>query len=255
MRKTLHILFSVVLTMMVTTSCKKEITAKISGTSALTLVNGVASNPYFITDFNGDQPNSSYYSKMNTIAYGAFSFFNSYSGTQKLALYKVPDTTANSKPVFNLSLDLPVNDIHTLFLMGTPQDPDQLFLSSKLPDHLPADSVMGIRFIHMSKGSPPVTVNLAGKPNGSEADNLNYKTITAFKNYAAHTKISSYTFEFRDKATGQLLGTCLIDGVNNSGGATFPNIRRNKNFTLAFLAASGGGAPDRVLIIDEKIYN
>lgn len=252
MQKTFHHLVFLALLFVAGISCKKDHT-EISETSAFTLVNGVGDATNLITDFNGDQPNSVYYAKMNKVDYGYSKFFNSYSGTQKLALYRIPDTTVKDAPIFNLTLNLPVNNMQTLFLMGTSGDPDQLLITNQLLTHAPADSVMGIRFINISKGSGPLTVNLVGKSPGSEVDNLDYKQVTPFKIYPAHAKVSSYTFEFRDKVSGKLLGTCLVDGVNISGQSINANRRRNKNFTLAFLSLSGGGAPDRVMIVDEDM--
>lgn len=234
-------------------SCKKEETFKASGASALTIVNGVVGNNHLLTNFNGDHLNGIYYTGMVAVDYGTASFFTHYVGRQPLGLYQLPDTTAGSKPVFNLTLNLPANTIHTLFLMGTAQDPDELFTTDQLPYHAPSDSTMGIRFVNISKGSDPVSINLAGQANGSEADGIAYKGITPFKNYNASSAVSSYTFEFRDKASGELLGTCVVDGINIPGDSNTHNIRRFRNFTIAFLGASGGQAPDRALLVDEDL--
>ena len=253
MRKVYFNLFSIIIFLLGVSSCKKELTSKVSGTSALTLVNGVVGNTFFYTNFNGDNANKLYYSDASTLRYGNFAFFNSYSGQQKLGLYQLPDTNANSKPVFNLTLDLPLNKVHTLFLTGTPQNPDQFFTADELPYHAPADSVIGIRFVNISKGDPPVSVNILGKENGSEMAELPYKGITGFKNYSAKAGISSYMFEFRDKATGMVLGSCLVNGLDNDGSPYMPNIRRNKNFSIAFLGAAGGMASNRALLISENV--
>jgi hypothetical protein len=252
MRKIYLNFFSIVMFSLALASCKKELTFKVSGTSSLTIVNGVVGNDYLYTDFNGDKSNGVYISQINAIPYGYTNFYNSYSGQQKLGLYQIPDTNANSKPVFNLTLNMPVNTIHTLFLMGNPQNPDQLFTTNVLPYHAPSDSTMGIRFVNIAQGSDPVSVNLTGQANGSEADNLSYKSVTAFKNYYAGSAISSYTFEFRDP-NGTLLGNCIVDGVNNPGTQAAPNIRRYRNYTIALLSAPGGLAANRVLIIDEDV--
>lgn len=234
-------------------SCKKELTARGSGTSSLTIVNGLVGNDFLLTDFKRDQSTGDYFSMMDGIGYGTATYFNSYSGQQPLALYHMPDTTAASAPVFRLTLALPVNTIHTLFLAGTPADPDQLLTTDQLPYHPASDSTMGIRFVNISKGSAPVSVNLAGQAKGSEATGLAYKNITTFKNYNAGSQVTSYTFEFRDQATGVLLGSCTVDGVNNDGSSSSPNIRRYKNFTIALLGAPGGNAPNSALIVSENI--
>jgi hypothetical protein len=233
-------------------ACKKE-TAKMGpGTSGLTVVNGVAGNNYLLTNF-GDQLFVPFYSRLTAVYYATGLYSTSYSGRQNLALYQAADTSLG-KPLYNLTLDLPINTIHTLFLMGTPGAPDQLLTTDQLPNHAPADSTMAIRFINMSQGSAPISVNLIGQVNGSEVSNLSYKSISAFKKYSAGSKISSYTFEFRDQATGQLLGSRVLTEINNIGSPeNGRNLWRDQNITLALLGApSPLTAPDRVLVIDKN---
>ena len=236
MRKIHFILFLALLSLGIA-SCKKGLSFKPSGTSAFMIVNGLSGSDYLYTNFNGDKSKDQYFITMRTVSYGNFRFFNSYSGEQDLGLYLPADT--NGKALFRLGFNLEQHGIHTLFLTGTTQDPDYLLTTDSLPFHLPADSTMGLRFVNVSKGSDAVSVNLAGQANGSEVDGLAYKDVSAFKNYKAGSGVSSYTFEFRDKATGTLLGSCVVDGM------------RNRNHTIALLGAPGGNAPSQVLIIDE----
>jgi hypothetical protein len=254
MKKIIYFLFSILLLSVAFTGCKKELQFKPEGTAAFIMVNGLVNNTGLVTNFNGEGPKQTYFSIMKSIPYAYSNLFNNYSGEQQLALYQLPDTLPNSKPVISLNLNLPVNTMHTLFVMGTAQDPDHLFIEEKMPYHETADSVMAIRFINMSEGTAAITVNLAGKDYGSEVNNLAYKSLTAFKNYPANSTVNSYTFEFRDKASGTLLGTCLLDGVNTPGNNANPNLKRNRNLTLAFLAQSGGMAFDRVLMVDHYVY-
>lgn len=231
-------------------ACKKETEAIRPGTSALTIVNGVVSDSALSANFNGTELGVPYYRMLLSISYGWAQFYSSYTGQQKLALYQIPDTTPTSKPIYNLTLDLPVNTAHTLFLMGTPQSPDHLFTTDQLPYHAPADSTMGIRFVNLSPGDAPVSVNISSQTPGSTVASLPYKSITAFKNYPAGSAVSSYTFEFRDQATGTLLVSYTLAGINSDGsGASGPNIWRNKNITLALLEAPAGFPLSRVMVV------
>jgi len=247
-----HIYLNLLLLLLLLGACKKETDPVGPGTSALTIVNGLTDVNSISTLFSHAQPNTgTYYVNLNSIPYSYSRTLNSYSGWQQLALYQIPDTLATSKPVYTLTLNLPVNTIHTLFLMGTSQSPDTLFTTDILPYHPPADTVIGVRFVNISKNSVPVSVNLLGQPNGSTVTSLPYKGVSAFKNYNADATVSSYTFEFRDKATGELMGSCLLDGINAVG--TFPSTRRYKNFTLAFIGAPGDNAPNKVLVLDASV--
>lgn len=252
MQKIYFNLLAIVIFSLALAACTKEGTFKPSGTSSLMVVNGVVGTNSFETNFNDEQLNGVYFSGMTGVPYGSSEYFDYYHGQQKLQLFQDYDTTAASKPLFNLTLDLPINTMHTLFLMGTPQAPDQLFTTEQLTYHAPSDSAVGIRFVNISQGSAPVSVNLIGQPNGSEAGNLAYRGATAFKSYYAGSAVASYTFEFRDADSSTLLGSCVVTGVNNDGSQNAPNLVRNQNFTIAFIGAPGGQAPDRGLLISEN---
>ncbi len=221
-------------------SCGKS--SSLPGTASLTVVNTVAGANPLIANFNGTVP-IQWYANVPQMNYGAVNTYNSYSGHQELAMYQYPDTTAHSVPLFNLRLDLPAGTIHTLFLTGTAGAPDTLFTTDN-PPYLPTpDSSIAIRFVNLSPGSSPVSVDVQGRANGSEEGSLVYKGITAFRSYPATAGVSSYVFEFRDKASGVLLASYTVDGVNNgAGGDISNNLWRYRSFTLV-LAGSPGASP------------
>ena len=174
------------------------------GTASLTIVNAVAgSNPLY-TNSSTTQALEWYY-EAGQISFGSFAEFSSYSGRQPLALYQ--DTLAQSVPLYNLTLTLPIGTIHSLFLTGTTSVPDTMTTVDTPPYHPAPDSSMGIRFVNLSPGSATVSVDIQGEANGSEAASLPYKGITAFNNYPATAAVSAYTFEFRDASSGALLAS------------------------------------------------
>ncbi|MFA4870202.1 MAG: hypothetical protein WC623_18535 [Pedobacter sp.] len=250
MRRIYFNLFSITLFLLVISSCKKDIVKPGTGTAALTIVNCVAGNSKLLTNFNGtDLSGVKFYGQLNYVDPEWYLFTTNYSGQQKLGLYLAADTSLNSNPLFNLKLNLPVNTMHTLFLMGTPQAPDTLFTKNKLPYHLPADSTMGIRFVNISEGGNPVSVNLIGQADRYAIANLPYKGATEFKHYTVRSTVDSYTFEFRDRITDELLGSYTFDEVNASGSVeTGGNKWRNNNFTLALF---GTQANKQVLMVME----
>jgi len=228
--------------------------------SSLTIINAVVGSAPLVTNFSGTDP-ITWYLGADKIAYNTFSTSDYYdnnqmasrSGRQKLALYQYPDTLQKDKPLFNLTLNLLSGSINPLFLTGTVDTPDTLFTTDKLPLYAVSDSAAGIRFVNLSHNSAPISINIAGK-SSSEVTTLPYKGITEFKSYPATQDISSYTFEFRDAATGALLTTYTADGINNSESDPYAlsKIWRYKNTTLALLGLAGGSgeAAQTVLMIN-----
>ena len=224
-------------------SCTKE--SKPAGSAALTVVNAVAgSDPFLIPIFGGDTLAT--YVGAYQLRYGATMLTGNYTGKQRLTFYHYPDTGAHSAALYHLDIDLPVGSIHTLFLTGTTSSADTLFTTDVIPYHPSSDSSVGIRFINLMAGSAPVSVNLAGAAQGSEISSLPYKGITPFTNYSATAAISDYTFEFHDAASGTLIGTYLLSGVND----TFSNSRRFRNLTLALIGIPGDPATQRIMLIE-----
>ena len=223
-------------------SCSKEKT--VNGASSLTLINGmVGSSPYLVTNFSGGAPLQSY-SQSQAIRYATYSTLNqsgSYSGLQPLAIYRYPDTTVHDQPLLNLTLEIKPNTINTLFMAGTVAAPDALFTTDLPPYHQTSDSTMGIRFVHLSMGRDPVSVNIKGQANGSELNSLAYKNISGFKKYPAKKGISSYIFEFRDAASGELIRSYTLTGVDAAGTSASPNRRRYRNLTIGLM-----GTPDNI---------
>ncbi|WP_127124787.1 DUF4397 domain-containing protein [Pseudoflavitalea rhizosphaerae] len=225
--------------LLIITSCSKEKT--VTGAASLTLVNGmVGSTPYLVPNFSGGQPLQSYTAAMK-INYATYSVFNqsgSYSGLQPLAVYRYPDTTVHSSPVIKVILDLKPGTMNTLFLAGTITEPDTLFTTDMPLSHPVEDSTMGIRFVNLLKGAGPVSINVQGEPNGSEQASLAYKRVTPFTKYEANAGVSSYVFEFRDAATGDVLQTYTLADIDASGTNLQPNRRRYRNLTIVLMGAT-----------------
>jgi hypothetical protein len=233
----LWMLFSIVL------SCSKESRPK--GVAALTLVNAVPdSYPYLIPSFGvSDQM------KWGTgiqLRYGVSTMTGAYSGLSKVSAYHFPDTTTHDIPVYDMTLDLPVGTMHTLFITGTVAAADTIFTTDVFPYHPPSDSSMGVRLVNASKGSAPVSVNISGQAQGSEVSSLAYKGLTSFINYPARATTSDYTFEFRDAASGTLIASYVLSGAS----APTYNTRRYRNFTIALIGTPGDPATLQVILIE-----
>lgn len=224
-------------------SCKKTNVDLPSGGSSLTIVNALVGSSPLVPNFNYNVA-LRYYSRGQQIGYGSSFEFGNQSGELPLSLAQISDTV---NTVFKSVVNLPKNTISSLFITGTLTTPESFQTTDNPPYHAPADSTVGIRFVNLSPGSSPVSVNIQGAANGSEVTTLAYKGITAFKNYAATYNIGSYTFEFRDVATGTLLASYKLSGVNNGDGKnTSQNTVRWKNITVALRGLPGSQGTFRI---------
>jgi len=120
---------------------------------------------------------------------------------------KLGDTSQRPQQVYyHQTIGTVDGSYYSLFLTGSsPTQVDNVLIKESYKNY--ADSVTGIRFINLSPGSNPISVDIAGKANGSEASSLAYKAYTNFNKYSATAANSSYNFEFRDQATGDLIAT------------------------------------------------
>lgn len=233
--------------MVLIASCKKDILPAINSAS-LTIVNALPNSNNLVTNFTGSNASKitpdtlQWYIRALQIGYGGFSEIPYYSGSTPLLLAQITDTTHS---VFNGVLDLPANTIHSLFVTGALATPDTLFTLDNPPYHNTNDSTIGIRFVNLSAGSSPVSVDIKGLANGSEVASLDYKGITQFRNYNALTSSpASYIFEFRDANTGALISASSsysMSGITNASGTnTSNNNYRFRNFTIALIGTPGG---------------
>ena len=234
---------------MILSSCTKE--QDFPGTASLTLINALPnSTPSLVTNFSGTDPIN--YQNALKLVYATANNTNqslAYTGEQHLAIYRYPDTLVHNAPLYNLALDLAPGTIYTLFLTGTLSSPDTMFTIDTPPFHPISDSSLGFRFVNLSAGGAPVSVNLAGRANGSEANNLSYKSITGFTSYPATAAVSKYTFEFRNASTGALISSFDVADINK---VTPINARRFRNFTLALIGLPGD---QKVMLIETYTAN
>jgi hypothetical protein len=234
-------------------SCSKE-TTTVPGGASLTLVNTIVGSKPLVANFDGG--NKIYYNNtVFKVSYGTFSSTNqlsSYIGDQHLVLRE--DTLASSRELLNLKFNIPVGSINSLLLVGTNDAPDTLFIKENIPYYNASETVAGIRFINLSPGSTPVSVNIQGKPNGSELSSLSYKSRTAFIRYPATSDVTNYVFEFRNALTGALIASYTAKGVGADGLDYAPNNWLYRNNTLALIGSPGGTGANVQKVIDIKNF-
>lgn len=230
--------------------CKKTDVPPASQVAGFNFVNAtVGANPVYV-QFNNVPVIFSALVTGNKLNYGTANLFSPVGGNVAVSCIQTTDTTHT---LFNGTLNLQKYNTYSFFLAGTVNQPDTLLVHDNLPYYPPTDSVGAVRFVNLSAGSNPISVDIQGQPNGSEVTSLAYKGITAFKTYTANHTISSYTFEFRDKALGTLITSYTITGVNNATGKnTATNTFLFKNHTLALIGQPGGtgSAAQKILLIN-----
>jgi hypothetical protein len=224
--------------------CGKNKYASLSGGTSLTIVNLVPGSNSLVTNFSGAAGSKitadtlQYYTTAQQVAYGSFVELGGYQGVTPIAFSPITDTFFIE---WSGSLTLPMNTIHSLYLGGTDTlQIDTLFTSDNPPAHSQGDSSVGIRYINLSFGSNPISVDIQGNSPGSEVATLSYKGVTGFKSFPVTSETpDTCIFEFRDAATSTVLATYSMSGLSNgTNGDQNTNLWRWKNVTLVL-----GGLP------------
>lgn len=221
-------------------SCKKEKTP--DGAASLTVIHAVVGAKSLRTNFTGTNPIN--YSRANRLSYGTYSplsnRYNTIPGNLSLGLYQEPDTLAKNQPLFLLNMNLPKGSINSLFLTGTLDAPESLLIQDQVPYYPAGDSAMGIRFINLSPGSDPISVNIGGMNPGSTVQSLAYKNTSDFIKFAIYQGQPDIVFEIRDKQTGDLLTQYKTNGVGSIGQSYAPNTWLFRNFTIVIIGQKNG---------------
>ena len=231
-------------------SCKTSVIPPTSTVAGFNFINATVGDNPLVVQFNNKPVIFSTGTSSNLLSYGTANLFSPVSGSMSVAFIQSTDTLHN---LFRGTFNLQNANAYSFFLTGTVSQPDTLLIHDQLPYYPAADSVGGIRFLNLSPGSNPISVDIKGQTNGSEVQSLSYKGITTFKTYVATHTISSYVFEFRDQGSGNLLATYTVSGVNNATGTnTSTNTFRFKNHTLALIGQPGGTgtAAQKLLLIN-----
>ncbi len=244
-------LIYILLLVVFASSCKKETNpVKSVPISSVTIVNAIIGSDEIIADLTGADSVADFYYTAPTIGYGSFLSYSIPSGNIPIAVYSFSDTT---HPLFKNNLSLDNSSIYSFFLCGVnPKQPDTLLTQDIIPYHTNTDSTIGIRFVNLSSGGSPISINVEGGANGSEVSSMGYRAITGFKNYPATSDITQYVFEIRDAASGDLLTTTdylLINDPNNPGNNVLSPFR---NITIAVIGSQepSSSTPPAIMLIN-----
>jgi len=214
-------------------SCEKNSSRKLG---ALNVIHALVDEPPVYVYFTATPSN--YYLNQSPVPYGAAAEYGTPFDGTPLTIVSSGDT---SQALFQSTLTMKSGGIYSLYLAGQASKKDTLLLEDVIPAF--SDSSAGVRFINLSQGSAPMSVNIQGNdPMHTEFDNIGYKQISPFRAYPAKGGVSGYTFEIRDQATGNLLityswnfelfrnYTIVIGGLEDGAGAGAINAFAINNF-------------------------
>lgn len=216
--------------------CSKQFSQPVYSAAALNIVNALPNSSPLIPVQGPISTEIGDFSNISALPYGNTFLLTTPSESEEVyAVQQNSDTVSlGSKAgdfIFSSTLSVAPGGLYSLFITGADtSSPDYLFVRDTPPLH--GDSTIGIRFINLSAGSNPVSVDIQGQPNGSTASSLAYKSTSSFSDFAATSPVSSYIFEFRDVTSGNLLASYTLNGVNT---VLF------KNLTIALIGQPPGG--------------
>ena len=124
-------------------------------------------------------------------------------------------------------------DIYTLFLCGSVTNPEGILLKESIARY--SDSIMGVRFINLSPGSPAVNLVLSTSPSILEFTNIQYKQATEFRTYPTTKIKNTYTFQVKRADNGALISSITLTGTSLATG-----LPRFKTITIVLRGLVGG---------------
>lgn len=195
--------------MAIVLSCHKS-NSSITAPASLNIINAIPTSQPLIPVF-GTTDIIQYFSNTIWIYYGGYyggvQLYSPVGGSNLLYVVQLTDTVPTKEKLFSGTLDLAAGSIYSFFLSGDTTKADTLLVQDHIPYY--SDSTVGVRFVNLSTGSQPISVNLVGNAaSQTEFSGLGYRQISSFKSYPATLNVGGlYTFEVRDQASGNLLYT------------------------------------------------
>jgi len=227
------------------TSCSKENSIGPSPVASLNVVNALPTSASLILVQGAIAPQIGKFYGVGALSYASVAVLTPKGGTGTIyAIQKNVDTLSVDDQnggtfMFDNSLSFVAGNLYSLFITGADtSNPDFLFVLDNVAPR--TDSTAGIRFVNLSTGSNPVSVDIKGQANGGVVSLLAYKGITSFMSFPANSAIRSYVFEFRDAASGNLLTSYKLSGVNTNS-TTVANTVLFRNLTIALIGQPAGG--------------
>ena len=185
----------IALNTIILTSCKKQ-DIKSTSLASLLVTNAVSGGGNLLLGTNAAP-----------IYNNSYQVYGMLTGSKEINLV---DTAGGiNKVYFNQTKDLENGGLYSLFLGGIKGAVDEVFIKEEnIPSH--SGDVFGTRVINMVTGNALISINLAGRSNGSLIPGLAYKEISTFNDVSSQTAEGDKVFEFRNADTGSLITSFTV---------------------------------------------
>jgi hypothetical protein len=189
------------------TGCNKDTADVSDATAAINVINAIPDADINI-NFGQEIINYSESRKLNYYNWdgknsnGSLTFGVPVAKPLPLTIVLASDTT---KAIFSEALSCNSGDVYSLFIGGKPFSTKYILVKDSLGAI--TDSLTGVRFVNMCQDMSKVSINISGTTEGSEIPELNFGQASAFIYYPAKSVDVTYSFEFHDVSTGNLLWT------------------------------------------------
>jgi len=204
-----NVLIVMALSVLIVTSCKKQ-EIETTPRASLQITNAVvgAGSLQFGTN-------------VAVIANNSFNAYGVFAGNRQVKL--VMQATPNAV-LYGKTSDFVNGGLYSLFLAGTPSAVESVMVKEdNIITH--TDNVFGIRFINLSVGSGPISINIHDANAGSLVPSLAYKALSGFNSLSAQAEEGAKVFEFRNAETGALVSSFTVPDYD---------IPRFRNITLVY---------------------
>jgi hypothetical protein len=201
---------SVILLVTALLACKKD-GDQVLPTASLTIRNCLTDGTVLFPKFNGSE-NVSFANLADGIAsqYNVLPIihrsFGFPEGNLSTRLFSYPDSV-NS--ISSSSYSLTAGVIYSLFLAGTKDAIDTLFIKEDVPYVKLADSIILFKVVNLARINVPLNLSITGKSANSELQNLSFRKVTKFLQYSVkksqHSSGNIFSFQVRDATSNTLL--------------------------------------------------
>ncbi|MDO5968734.1 hypothetical protein Q4Q35_02855 [Flavivirga aquimarina] len=197
-------------------SCSHEDDQDFPRAATIKVVNLIRDIDHVIVKIGDNPINYAGVSAGARVNFESFKNFSMEEGLNREVFIVAESDTLHS--LYSNTLNL--KGIHSLYFSGTSEAVETLLLEDTVKQF--TDSIVGIRFLNLSKTSGPVDIMIAGEPSNIVSA-LEYESVTDYIEFPAKKADGSYTFEFKN-AAGNSIANIIVDPLDANNRSTKKNL-------------------------------